>query len=89
MSMLSQIENQLVVFWFLKIQDRFFIVCSFHFYYYYFVLVYMDVILVIGNDNVAIQALITQLIDYFIVKDLDPLRYFLSVEVTSTSKQLH
>ncbi|CAL8990582.1 unnamed protein product, partial [Prunus brigantina] len=52
------------------------------------VLVYVDDIIVTGNNNAACQALIQQLSEKFPIKDLGPLHYFLGLEVKCTASGL-
>lgn len=47
-------------------------------------LVYMDDILIIGNDPHALTQLISQFNTHFSLKDLEPLGYFLGVKVTTS-----
>lgn len=46
-----------------------------------FLLIYVDDILIIGNDSKHIDTLIYQLNKQFLMKDLGPLNYFLGIEV--------
>jgi len=54
-----------------------------------FVLIYVDDILVIGSDALAISTLIHHLQSIFHVKDLGSLSYFLGVEVDRSFEGLH
>lgn len=54
-----------------------------------YVLVYVDDILVTGNDPVAIQNVLTSLADRFSIKDPTDLHYFLGIEATRTKDGLH
>ena len=54
-----------------------------------FVLVYVDDILLTGNDVRAIQGLITQLNGMFSLKDLGEIDYFLGIQVKHTESGLH
>ena len=45
-------------------------------------MVYVDDIIVTGNNSIEIQAFIKQLADWFSLKDLGPLNYFLGIEAT-------
>ena len=45
------------------------------------VLVYVDDIIISGNNSKAIQVFKMYLSDYFYMKDLGPLKYFLGIEV--------
>jgi len=49
-----------------------------------YMLVYVDDLVLTGNDSNFVQSLIKQLSDQFSLKDMGPLNYFLSVEVVST-----
>ena len=51
-------------------------------------MVYVDVIIITGNNPVVIQAFIKQLADRFSLKDLGPLNYFLGVEAIFISSGL-
>ena len=53
-----------------------------------YILVYVDDIIVTGNNPISIQAFIKQLAARFSLKDLGPLSYFLGVEATFTSSGL-
>lgn len=44
-------------------------------------LIYVDDVLVVGNDNQFITNLLAQLIHEFVIIDLGPLHYFLDVEI--------
>uniref|UniRef100_A0A2N9IBI2 Reverse transcriptase Ty1/copia-type domain-containing protein n=1 Tax=Fagus sylvatica TaxID=28930 RepID=A0A2N9IBI2_FAGSY len=50
-----------------------------------YLLLYVDDIILTGNDSTAITALISQLASMFELKDLGPLRYFLGLQVDSTA----
>jgi len=50
------------------------------------VLVYVDDLIVAGNDSSAIQQFKAYLSTYFLMKDLGVLKYFLGVEVARSSK---
>ena len=50
------------------------------------ILVYVDDIILTGDDNVEIQRLKNQLKEEFEVKDLGPLKYFLSMEVARSKE---
>jgi hypothetical protein len=54
-----------------------------------FLLVYVDDILVTGNNKVAISSLIHALQQEFPLKDLGELTFFLGIEVAHTPTQLH
>jgi hypothetical protein len=54
-----------------------------------FVLVYLDDIIVTGNNVVTIQSIITKLQAVFAIKDLGSLSYFLGVQTTHDSSGLH
>ena len=45
------------------------------------ILIYMDDVLIAGNNNQSIVSLFVQLDHEFAIKDLDPLHYFLGVEI--------
>ncbi|CAK9173578.1 unnamed protein product [Ilex paraguariensis] len=49
-------------------------------------LLYVDDMIITGDDNVGVQLLKIQLQDYFEMKDLGPLQYFLGIEVSSSPK---
>lgn len=51
-----------------------------------FVLVYVDDIIITGNDASSISSLISRLELKFSIKNLGPLRYFLGIEVSRSSK---
>ena len=53
------------------------------------VLIYVDDIIVTGNAPLLISDLISILNSQFALKELGPISYFLGVEVTSTSIDLH
>lgn len=50
-----------------------------------YLLVYVDDIILTGNDPTLILTFITRLNNGFAIKDLDRLNYFLGLEVTYTS----
>ena len=54
-----------------------------------YVLVYVDDILVIGSDTIAITSLIAQLNLEFSLKDLEEVHYFLGIQVSHTNNGLH
>lgn len=54
-----------------------------------YVLVYVDDILVTGNDNNVIARVLHSLADRFSIKDPTDLHYFLGIEATRTKKGLH
>jgi Reverse transcriptase (RNA-dependent DNA polymerase) len=54
-----------------------------------YLLVYVDDIIVTGTSPFLIQSLLAKLHDAFIIKDLDPRSYFLSIEATQTATTLH
>ena len=54
-----------------------------------FILVYVDDILVTGNDTVQIKHLIHSLNASFALKDLGEIHYFLGIEATHTKAGLH
>lgn len=56
---------------------------------YLVLLIYVDDILVIGNDQSQISLLIKRLCTHFSMKDLGPLRYFLGVEVDYNEDSMH
>ena len=47
-----------------------------------YLLLYVDDIIVIGNDSTQIHNLITALGQVFELKDLGPLTYFLGIQIT-------
>lgn len=53
------------------------------------ILVYVDDILVIGNDSKSIHSLITDLNTVFALKDLGEIHHFLGIETTHTKTGLH
>ncbi|XP_071704681.1 uncharacterized mitochondrial protein AtMg00810-like [Rutidosis leptorrhynchoides] len=53
-----------------------------------YLLVYVDDIILIGNDDAMIRRFITRLHHEFVIKDLGKLSYFLGLEVTYTSTGL-
>jgi Reverse transcriptase (RNA-dependent DNA polymerase) len=53
------------------------------------VLVYVDDIIVTGSDVNEVNSLISSLASQFSLKDLDPLHYFLGIQVTSQSDGIH
>jgi hypothetical protein len=46
-----------------------------------FLLLYVDDIIITGNQPTAIQTLLTQLSQKFDIKDLGPLKYFLGLQI--------
>ncbi|KAM2298698.1 hypothetical protein ACFXTI_000641 [Malus domestica] len=54
-----------------------------------YLLIYVDDILVTGNNSSQIARLIAQLGSLFSMKDLGPLHYFLGMEVTRTTSGFH
>jgi Reverse transcriptase (RNA-dependent DNA polymerase) len=54
-----------------------------------YLLVYVDDIVITGNDNVAISTLISSLHSNFSLKDLGDLHYFLGIEVNSVDTGLY
>jgi hypothetical protein len=48
-------------------------------------LLYMDDMIIIGDDHEYIAFVKTHLSDYFLMSNLGPLRYFLRIEISSTS----
>jgi hypothetical protein len=53
-----------------------------------YLLLYVDDIILTGNDSTAIGTLITQLASNFELKDLGPLRYFLGLQIEYTTARL-
>ena len=53
-----------------------------------YLLLYVDDIILTGNDSAAISTLITQLASNFELKDLGPLRYFLGLQIEYTTSGL-
>ena len=53
-----------------------------------YLLVYVDDIVLIGNNPQFLSSLITQLSSAFELKDLGPLHYFLGLQITRSSKGL-
>ncbi|XP_070667888.1 uncharacterized protein [Malus domestica] len=51
-------------------------------------LLYVDDIIIIGNDSLAIQQVIQSLTYEFDIKDLGPLHYFLGIQISSTANGL-
>jgi hypothetical protein len=49
-------------------------------------LLYMDAIIITGDDLEYIAFVKAHLSDQFLMSDLDPLRYFLVIEISSTSE---
>ena len=45
------------------------------------VLIYVDDVIIIGSSRHEVNTLISKLSSYFALKDLDPLHYFLGIEV--------
>ncbi|CAL9020273.1 unnamed protein product [Prunus brigantina] len=56
---------------------------------YILLLIYVDDILITGNQSNKVQSLITSLSKAFAMKDLGPLSYFLGIEVTRMPTGLH
>lgn len=54
-----------------------------------YLLIYVDEILVTGNNDASIASFIASLGRLFSMKDLGPLNYFLGMEVTRTSTGFH
>lgn len=54
-----------------------------------YVLVYVDDILVTGNDSKLVQDVITRLANRFSIKDMGDLNYFLGIETKRTSQGMH
>jgi hypothetical protein len=54
-----------------------------------FLLVYVDDIIVTGNNVVTIQSIITKLQADFAIKDLGSLSYFLGIQTSRDSSGLH
>ena len=54
-----------------------------------FVLVYVDDILLTGNDNHVVQTLVDQLNGIFALKDLGEVEYFLGIKLRHTEYGLH
>lgn len=54
-----------------------------------YILIYVDDIIVTGNDSVAVTNIITCLGDRFSVKDHGDISYFLGIEVTKMPTGLH
>ncbi|XP_019089068.1 PREDICTED: uncharacterized protein LOC109127923 [Camelina sativa] len=52
-------------------------------------MVYVDDIIVTGNDNVLLSLMLESLATRFSVKDHEPLSYFLGIEATRTAAGLH
>ncbi|KAF5785164.1 putative RNA-directed DNA polymerase [Helianthus annuus] len=53
-----------------------------------YILVYVDDIIITGNNNQAIDHIITRLSSMFAIKDLGPLHYFLGIEVVRSGLDL-
>lgn len=53
-----------------------------------YLLVYVDDLILTGNDNSMLDKFVSKLADRFSIKDLGPLNYFLGVEVISMSTGL-
>ena len=51
-------------------------------------MVYVDDIVIIGDDNEGIKALKQHLFQNFQTKDLGPLRYFLGIEVAQSKSSI-
>lgn len=79
----TELKNYLVTLGFIKSQSdsSLFILQNFEFIVY--VLVYVDDIIVTGNQICGVQSIIDNLATRFSLKDLCPLHYFLGVEVLS------
>jgi GR25 family glycosyltransferase involved in LPS biosynthesis len=54
-----------------------------------YILIYVDDIILTDNDSTMIQTLLQHLSLQFSIKDHGTLNYFLSIEVNTTSKDLH
>jgi hypothetical protein len=54
-----------------------------------FLLVYVDDIIVASSSSTAVAALLRDLKDDFALKDLEPLRYFLGIEVKQIADGIH
>jgi Reverse transcriptase (RNA-dependent DNA polymerase) len=54
-----------------------------------YIFIYVDDIILTGNDSTMIQTLFRHLSLQFSIKDLGTLNYFLSIEVNTTSTGLH
>ncbi|KAL3630958.1 hypothetical protein CASFOL_023942 [Castilleja foliolosa] len=54
-----------------------------------FILIYVDDILVTGNNDAVVQKLIEKLKGHFSLKDLGEIHHFLGIEVKKTSQGLH
>lgn len=67
---------------------RFIFICSSQGSRINFILVYVDDILVTGNNSSLITTIIQQLITSLALKDLGPLNYFLGIEAVTTSTEL-
>lgn len=52
-------------------------------------LIYIDNILVTGNNSILIQSLIDKLYSNFTLKDLGEISYFLNIEVTRVVDIMH
>jgi hypothetical protein len=50
-------------------------------------LLYMDDMIITGDDSEYIAFVKTHLSDQFLVSDLSPLRYFLGIEISSTHER--
>ncbi|KAJ9548514.1 hypothetical protein OSB04_021057 [Centaurea solstitialis] len=53
-----------------------------------YMLVYVDDIIITGNNDVAINAVVNRLRTTFAIKDLGPLHYFLGIEIVPTGKDV-
>lgn len=53
-----------------------------------YILVYIDDIILVSNNSAHLATFFHSLVDWFLVKDLKALTYFLGVEVTSSSDGL-
>ena len=53
-----------------------------------YLLVYVDDLILTGNNNSMLDKFVSKLADRFSIKDLGPLNYFLGVEVISMSTGL-
>jgi Reverse transcriptase (RNA-dependent DNA polymerase) len=54
-----------------------------------YLLVYVDDIIIIGNDSTLIDRLLTTLSSNFLIKDLGDLHYFLGIEVSTHQQELY
>nr|GEY61140.1 integrase, catalytic core [Tanacetum cinerariifolium] len=55
---------------------------------YVAILIYMDDVIIVGDNSEKIQQIKQQLEDEFSIKNLGPLKYFLGIEVAKTSDRL-